>query len=111
MKVDLNFAKTLDSYEIGSYGNYHYIQPILELETTGFLLELKSSDEDVPNKIVWYGNLKDFGDIEGVLSDELGYENKKNSKISYVGNVLSNPVYFKCGDFECDVYYAEILAG
>lgn len=111
MKINLNLAKTKYTYDIGAYGDYYFNQPVLELETEGFLVELKSSFESIPNKIVWYGNLKDFGDIEGILEDDLDFENKENSKLTYLGNILGNPVYIKCGDHECDVYYTEILAG
>lgn len=83
----------------------------MDISVEGYLVELKSNFESVPNKIVWYGNLEDFGNIEGLLEDDLDYENKDNYKLVYLGNILGNPVYIKCGDFECDVYYAEVLAG
>ena len=75
------------------------------------MAEIQNNSSESFSSIIWYGQLPDFGNVEGFLIDELDYENDSNSNTTYLGNVGPLPVYIRCGEAECDVYYAELLAG
>lgn len=111
LKYLLKGVTSFSQIQIGSYGRYDNYEPVIDRHTEGYLVEVKSLDQNIPTTIFWYGEIQDFGNIQGFLDDQLDYENYDNNKISYLGNAGSLPTYFKCGDTECDVYYAEVLAG
>lgn len=75
------------------------------------MVEIKSLIPGVASSVTWYGNLVDFGNIEGYLHDYLDYENPDNELVTFLGNIGEKTAYVRCGLNECDVYYAEVLAG
>ena len=70
-----------------------------------------SNKSEVATKLVFFGKFLSYGNVSGHLDDSLDLEDPVTSELFYIGNVGNFPVYVKCSAEECDIYYAEVLAG
>jgi hypothetical protein len=131
-RVEINLKKdTVENYQLAVLGKYLYNEKLLKLSTQGYIAAVKSSNKDIPTKLIYFGNYNPFNSgvgptpegeeppqannamegLEGYLVDELDDEDKNNDDVHFLGPIGDFMSYIKCGLRVCDVYYSEILVG